>query len=336
MGLSDNSPVGLEVPHATDMPELSIVVPAFNEQDNVERLHDELVEVLATLDISWEVIFCDDGSSDDTWKNIENLHASDPRIKGVRLSRNFGHQYALLAALTHSQGRAVISMDADLQHPPEVIPKLIEQWRKGARIVHTMRRDPETLSLFKRITSKLYYRLFSYLSGVAIESGMADFRMLDRRVLDEILHFPEAGIFLRGIVQWVGFQSAVVEYSPRDRFSGTPKYTLVKMLRLAWTGITSFSVVPLHLAIVLGIFTSLMAFGDIAYAFYCKLFTEKVQQGWASAVSIMSFLFGVMFILVGIVGEYIGRILIETRQRPRFLVSDHLGVEHTPDRSVVR
>lgn len=303
-------------------PTLSIVIPAYNEQGNLHALYAELARVLPTVGLKWEIVFVDDGSSDDTWGDIEGFHRDDPRVRGLRLSRNFGHQNALIAGLSHATGDAVISMDADLQHPPEVIPHLVDAWRQGAKIVKTVRHDPTSLSPLKRWTSALYYRLFSYLSGVEIQRGMADFRLLDRHVLDEILQFKEDGLFLRGLVQWVGYPSAHVAFDCGTRHSGASKYTLRKMLRLAWNGVSSFSLVPLRLGILMGLISSGLAFLGVAYAILGKLFDGHTVPGWASSLAIISFLFGVLFMFLAILAEYMGRILEEVRGRPRFIVSE--------------
>lgn len=304
--------------------DVSIVVPAFNEEGNVAPLHAEVCRTLQAADFSWEIVFSDDGSSDATWLEIQRLHQDDRRVRGVRLSRNFGHQYALMAGLQAARGRAIISMDSDLQHPPALIPDMVAAWRSGHMIVKTKRTDSEDVGFFKRTLSRNFYRLFSYLSGVTLDPGMADFRLLDRQVLDEILKFREDGLFLRGIVEWVGFKTIAIPYRSANRFSGTTKYTFRKMFRFAWSGVSSFSVVPLRLGSMVGFIASGLSFLGIAYAILSKLIYGHAVPGWASTVAIMSFLFGILFALLGLLGEYLGRVLVEVRQRPRFLVRERL------------
>lgn len=316
------------------VPTFSIVVPAFCEQSNLLKLYEEIVA--AVTEETWELVIVDDGSTDNTWSEIFALHKQDPRVKGLRLSRNFGHQYALFAGLANAAGQALITMDADLQHPPAVIPQLLGRWREGSKIVHTVRIDHETVPWMKKASSRLFYRIFSYLSGGELPAGMADFRLLDRQVVDELLQFNEGHLFLRGLIHWVGYPSSKLEFRCRDRFSGASKYNLSKMLNFAWTGVTSFSIVPLRLAIVLGLITSLIAFCGLVYAVWGKLAGQAVP-GWASEIGVQSFLFGILFIMLGIIGEYIGRILEEVRRRPRFLIHERLGfVVSRADRTGVK
>lgn len=301
---------------------ISIVVPAHNEEGNLRILCAKLQVILPQFAEPWEIVIADDGSTDGTWEEIAELNAAEPRIRGLRLSRNFGHQNALFAGLAASKGDAVVSMDADLQHPPETVQTLVQKWREGYEVVHTIRRDGVPISALKRRTSTAFYRVFSYLSGVTLTPGMADFRLLDRRVLDQLLQFREEGLFLRGLVHWVGYATTSITYESAQRHSGTTKYTPRRMLKLAWHGISSFSLVPLRIGIVLGLMSSTLAFFGVLYAIIGKWLSGEVVQGWASSVAINSFLFGVLFVFLAILAEYVGRILVEVRQRPRFLIRD--------------
>ena len=306
---------------------VSFIIPAYNEEENLSELYAQIMEILPSLGITWEIIFVDDGSIDNTLNQILSLREKDILVKGIRLSRNFGHQYALFAGLSQSIGDAVISLDADLQHPPKVISRLISEWKKGNKIVNTIRLDSEDISFFKKTTARVFYKLFSFLSGVKIERGMADFRLLDRQVVESILNFKEESLFLRGLVQWVGYPSSTVTYQSINRFKGDSKYTIKKMVRFALDGISSFSIVPLRVGILIGMITSGIAFCGILYAIYSVFFVEKTVSGWASSISILSFLLGILFILLGVLGEYIGRILLEVKGRPRFLIRDQVGID---------
>jgi dolichol-phosphate mannosyltransferase len=303
---------------------ISIVIPAYNEERNLDVLYVNIREVLSGAggDGDFEVVFVDDGSADRTWDAINALSAGDVRVRGVRLSRNFGHQSALMAGLAAARGRAVIMMDADMQHPPSVLPQLIRKWREGYQVVHAVRRDPPDVSWFKRTTSRLYYRLFAFMSGVAIEPGSADFCLLDRQVLDELLKFEEEGLFLRGLVHWVGYATASVAFECGERHSGTSKYGLRKMLTLGWHGVSSFSLVPLRIGIAVGLLSSTLAFLGTAYAIVGWWVDDAIVPGWASSVAISSFLFGVLFVFLAVLAEYVGRIAVEVRRRPRFLVRE--------------
>jgi dolichol-phosphate mannosyltransferase len=304
---------------------ISIVIPAYNEEQNLTVLYANVREVMdaSSTTSDWELVVVDDGSTDGTWSAIESLSANDVRVRGLRLSRNFGHQAALMAGLAAARGRAVVMMDADLQHPPPVVPQLVRKWREGFQIVHAVRRDPPDLTLSKRMFSRLYYRLFAFLSGVAIEPGSADFRLLDRQVVDEVLRFEEEGLFLRGLVHWVGYATASVPFDCAQRHAGVSKYNLRKMLTLGWHGVSAFSLVPLRVGIAIGLLSSTIAFLGTIYAILgWWLDREAVVPGWASSVAISSFLFGVLFVFLAVLAEYVGRIAVEVRRRPRFLVRE--------------
>ena len=302
---------------------ISIVIPAYNEERNLQALYANLREVLrAAGEDEFELVIIDDGSTDRTWDTVGALSAADVRVRGVRLSRNFGHQSALMAGLAAARGQAVVMMDADLQHPPSLVPQLIGKWREGFQIVHAVRRDPPNLSWFKRVTSKLYYRVFAFMSGVAIEPGSADFCLLDRQVLEEVLKFEEEGLFLRGLVHWVGYSTTSVPFECGERHAGTSKYSLSKMMTLGWHGVSSFSLVPLRIGIAVGLLSSTFAFLGTAYAIVGWWVDDAVVPGWASSVAMTSFLFGVLFAFLAVLAEYVGRIVVEVRRRPRFLVRE--------------
>jgi dolichol-phosphate mannosyltransferase len=301
---------------------ISIVVPAFNEEPNIGVLYAHLCAELRALGDDWELVVVDDGSDDGTWNEITRLSVLDARVRGVRLSRNFGHQAALLAGLSAARGQAVISMDADLQHPPSLVPELVRKWREGFQVVHAIRHDTRRQPLLRRVSSRLYYRVFSWLSGVETEAGAADFRLLDRQVLDEILKFKEEGLFLRGIVHWVGYATASVPFECRERHAGNSGYSLRKMVTLGWHGLSSFSLVPLRIGVALGLASSTLAFLGVCYAILGKWLDRDAIPGWASTVAIVSFLFGVLFVFLAILAEYLGRIVVEVRGRPRFLVRE--------------
>ncbi len=322
----------IEVENTGGTPCLSVVVPLFNESANLNDLCLELCRCLDELELSWEIILVDDGSTDDSWAGIENIHEGDKRIVGLRLTGNFGHQFALLAGLRHARGEAVISMDADFQHPPQLIKKMVDLWRQGHDVVQAQRSSEPSASIVKRITSRLFYKIFSLLSGVPLVDGLADFRLLDRRILGQILKFGESGLFLRGIVQRVGAKPVNIGYEAPARRHGRSKYSFLKMFHLAWTAISSFSVIPLRLAVVAGVLVSLMSFGELIYVLYIRLFTSAAVPGWASALAVISFLFGVLFILLGIIGEYIGRIMVEVQRRPRYILAESLGMDEKDDR----
>lgn len=304
---------------------ISIVVPVFNEEGNIPLLYARVLEVMSAASTDFELIFADDGSRDTSWKVIGELATGDSRVKGVRLSRNFGHQYALMAGLEMAVGDAVIMMDCDLQHPVEMIPVLLERWRAGFKVVKTIRQDSCDIGWFKRWTSHGFYRIFSYLSGVKLQAGLADFRLLDRQALQELLRFSEEGLFLRGLTEWIGFSSCAIPYQARERACGQSQYSLKKMVTLAWKGVSSFSIMPLRIGILIGLMGSLVSVCAVIYAFYGKMFGYGTVPGWASTLMVLSLLFSMLFVYLGVLGEYVGRIIIEVRHRPRFIVCDTAG-----------
>ena len=308
---------------------ISIVVPVFNEEKNIPLLYQRIVKIMQSEPGSLELIFADDGSRDDSWLAVTTLAKGDSRGRGVRLSRNFGHQYALMAGLEMAEGDAVIMMDCDLQHPVEMIPALLERWRSGFKVVKTLRKDHCEIGWFKKWTSLSFYRLFSYLSGVKLQAGLADFRLLDRQALQELLRFKEEGLFLRGLTEWIGFPSCIIPYDSGKRIHGRSQYSLRKMVSFAWKGVSSFSVMPLRIGILIGLLGSLISVCVLFYAFWGKIFGQGTVPGWASTLMVISLLFSILFVYLGILGEYVGRIIIEVRQRPRFIICDIAGFSKT-------
>ena len=307
---------------------LSIVVPAYNESGNLRVLAEALSDVLG--DVKYELIFVDDGSGDDTFEQIARLSRQDGRIRGLSLSRNFGHQYALAAGLKHARGQAVVMMDGDMQHPPALVPELIDKWRQGYNVVQTVRSDTHRTPLLKRITSKAFYRIFSALCGIAIDPGMADFRLLDRRVVDEINAMDEGRIFLRGLLAWMGYKRAIVPFEVGLRHSGSTKYSVRKMLTLAKTGIFAFSSMPLRIATTLGLVMAVLGLAEFAYLVWSSHAYGAVE-GWAITAAVLTLLFGMLFLLVGIQGEYIIRIHDRVRRRPPFLIERTVGGDEDDD-----
>jgi dolichol-phosphate mannosyltransferase len=299
---------------------ISIVVPAYNEAENLPVLTAELSKVLSTFD--YEIIVVNDGSKDNSLSVLMQLHHEDNRIQYVSLSRNFGHQKALRCGLSFATGEAVISMDADMQHPPVLIPQLIEAWQKGSDVVVTQKVLNKNLSLPKRFFTFLFYKAINFISDVKIEHGAADFRLLDKKVLDVINKTPESDLFLRGYVEWVGFKKSVIVYTPSERFAGTAQYSWSKLFALALNGITSFSIKPLRVSAIIGAFISFLAFCYAMYAVYIFFFTDRAVTGWASLLVSMLFLGGLQLLMIGILGEYIGKIFIQSKGRPDYVVGE--------------
>ena len=302
------------------LPLISVVVPLFNEQDSVAHLVERLTNALDSLGESYEVLLIDDGSGDATWIRIANAAAQHhPRLRGLRLARRFGHQAALLAGLSRARGQAVVSMDGDLQHPPELIPELVKAWKQGAAVVDTRRHYNAQTSRFKKLSSALFYRFFSFMSEIDMQEGRSDFRLVDRRVLDQVLAFQQSDIFLRGVVGWLNFPSTTIEFEAANRLHGDSKYTIESMLRFARGGIMAFSTKPLKVGITLGLVTSALAFGALCYI-VARYVGGHTVPGWASTLGLLVLLFGVLFVILGVIGEYVGRIYIMLQHRPAYVI----------------
>ncbi|QOW09988.1 glycosyltransferase family 2 protein [Kaistella flava (ex Peng et al. 2021)] len=304
------------------MKKISIVIPAHNEEDNVALIHQRIKEVFVKLkNYTFEIIFVNDGSRDQTQANLEELARNFEEVKFIEFSRNFGHQPAVKAGMDLAFGNAVISLDGDLQHPPELIPELIKKWEEGFDIVYTVRTYPNEISAFKRKTSNVFYYLLSGISDVHLVKGSgSDYRLMDASVVDVVREMNETDIFLRGLASWVGFRQTGVPYVAAERASGESSYNLTKMVRFAFTGITAFSVKPLYLAAYLGFAFSVLSV--FAYLFYVihSFITQTEISGWASLIMTVVFFGGLQLIIMGIIGIYLGKIFKQVKERPNYII----------------
>lgn len=306
---------------------LAIVVPCYNEQDVLPETLRQLLQLLDSLmagqkiDAGSGIWLVDDGSSDATWSILANAALADPRVHGVKLSRNYGHQNALLAGLETAEGDAIVSVDADLQDDLSVVEKMLDLFSGGADIVYGVRESRQVDTLFKRVMAEGYYRALRWM-GVYVVFNHADFRLMSRRALEALESYSEVNLFLRGIVPQLGFPTAMVTYARKERFAGESKYPLRKMIGLAVNGITSLSVMPLRLIAALGLFVCLLSVLMTGWVLFGAIVLRNVVPGWASSVIPIYLLGGVQLFSIGIMGEYIGKIYLETKRRPRFFIQE--------------
>jgi glycosyltransferase involved in cell wall biosynthesis len=312
------------------LPRLAIVVPCRDEQEVLRATAAALLARLAMLSSQGLVAdssflcFVDDGSTDQTWKMIRELHVADPRVQGLKLTRNFGHQGAALAGMLECDADAVVTIDADLQDDEACVTDMLHQYHSGCDIVLGVRNDRSSDSMAKRITAHGYYRLLRML-GINVVFNHADCRLLSRRALAELRQYPETNLFLRGIVPLLGLRTTTVGYARRARTAGETKYPARRMLSLAWEGVTSFSVAPLRLVAALGFFIALASLAVTVWALAVKLLGGSAVPGWASTVVPMYFLGGVQILCLGVIGEYVGKIYLESKRRPRYAVETRIG-----------
>ncbi len=304
--------------------ELSVVIPVYNEEEVLPECHQRVKAALEALDLVYEIVFVNDGSSDSSVEILRAFAERDRRVGVVLLSRNFGHQIAITAGLDHARGAAVVVMDADLQDPPEVLGKMVERWREGFDVVYGVRARREGESVFKTTTASLFYRLIHALAAVDIPRDAGDFRLMSRRAVDALQQIEERHRFVRGLVTWIGFRQTGIDYVREPRSAGTTKYPLRKMVIFAFDAIVSFSSAPLRVATALGLFSSLAAFSYAAFAVWARLFTGRVVSGWTSMVIVVAFLGGVQLLSLGVIGEYLGRIYNEAKARPLYFVDEVL------------
>ena len=296
-----------------------MVVPCLNEEDAIAECHRRLSEVLRGLDLWYEVIYVDDGSRDLTPAKLAALHASDPNVAVIELSRNFGHQPAVTAGLEAARGEVVVIMDADLQDPPEVIARMLEKWAEGYEVVYGVRASRQGESGLKLWSAKVFYRLINKLSDVEIPVDSGDFRLLDRKAVEAMKSMPERHRLLRGMCSWIGFRQCGVSYARAPRVAGATKYPIRKMVKLALDGIASFSTFPLRVLALIGVASAVLALLGIVYALVVRLFTHSWVAGWTISFIGLLFLGGLQMISIGIVGEYVGRIYTEAKHRPLYI-----------------
>lgn len=300
---------------------VSIVIPVYNEEKGLTKITERIIEVFKQIPkYDFEIIFVDDGSYDDSLKELIALNKNNRRVNYLSFSRNFGHQLAVKAGLDNARGMCAISMDADLQHPPELTIEMLQKWEEGFDIVYTRRKDDKNISFFKRKTSATFYRFLNFLSDIEIEQGAADFRLLDRRVVDVLRNLSENNVFLRGLVKWMGFSQYGIDYEPGIREFGETKYNARKMISLAINGITSFSTRPLRIASWIGLIASSIGFTYAIFAFIAFFFTDLNLTGWTSLIMAVIFFGGIQLLTMGIIGEYIGKLFMQVKGRPNYII----------------
>jgi len=315
-------------PAAGSVPKLiSVVLPVYNEAGSLMRLHHLLTEELAALagGPDWELVFIDDGSRDESFERIRALSIQDPgHVRALRFARNFGKEAGMLAGLEAARGDVVVLMDSDLQHPPSLIPDMLQRWRDGARMVTAVRRSRETDSLPRKLVSQSFYLLFHWMTEVELPRGAGDFRLMDRQVVDAILAMPERSRFMKGITAWVGFRQELLPFDPAERHAGRSAWSFRSLFRYAWDGITAFSTVPLRVWSLLGVMLALISVLYGAWIVFEELFIGIDVPGYASLMVATLMLSGVQLISLGVLGEYIGRIFNEVKRRPFFILSERI------------
>jgi len=321
-------------------PMYSVVIPAYNEQEVIAETYKRLTGVMAGMGESYELLFVNDGSKDQTAQIIAGFCEEDPNVRLINFARNFGHMPAISAGMENACGRAIFIIDADLQDPPEVFPEMAAEWKEGYHVVYGKRVSRKGESWFKRLSAKMFYRLLSSMSSVDLPLDTGEFRLIDRKVCDAVNRLPEKNRYIRGLVSWVGFKQTPVEYVREERFAGVTKYPLRKMISLAMDAITSFSYKPLKLATTLGILLSLAGFICLIVMLIQRIFTDMAAAGWALATGIIVFTQGIVLIMLGLVGEYIGRIYAEIKNRPAYIIQEIIGrsdndsITERPDREI--
>lgn len=300
---------------------ISIVVPVYNEEDNIRHFYECVVKTMEKLPYEFELIYVDDGSKDRSREILHELEQKDKRVQPIFLAHNSGHQLALTCGLDHADGDAVVTMDGDMQHPPEMIPELIAKWEEGFEVVQTIRVSTEGVSFLKRLTSDYYYKVLNMLSKVHIQPGGSDFRLMDKIVVRAFRRYREHARFIRGMIGSMGFRQTTIEFVAPPRFAGVSKFSPRKMLNFALDGIMAFSTVPLRFALYAGIFCGIISVCLLCHVLFIKLMTNDAVPGWATITGCVLFFGGIQLFILGIIGEYIGRIFEEVKARPLYLMA---------------
>ena len=311
------------------MQKLTVVVPAYNESSGLREFHARLAAVFDKFgpDLTGDVLYVDDGSRDDTWDVIRSLHASDPRAAGLKLSRNFGKEHAMTAGIDHTDADAIVMIDADLQDPPELIPEFVKKWREGFDVVYGTRSSRAGESAAKKITATAFYRVMERLSSTPVPRDTGDFRLMDRRAVQALGQLRERQRFMKGLVAWVGYKQTSIEYERDARFAGTSKFNYWRLWNFAIEGITSFSGAPLKVATYVGVLTAMFAFLFGIYVLVKALLFGDAVRGYPTLMLVILFLGGVQLIALGMIGEYLGRLYLEAKQRPLYLVDEFVASE---------
>ena len=303
----------------------TVIIPVYNEERVIDICWKRVTAVMKSLNEPYEIIFVNDGSRDNSKQLLTDLSELDYHIHIICFSRNFGHQVAITAGMDHAKGDAIIVIDADLQDPPEIIPQMISKWKQGFHVVYGKRKKRTGETLFKKVTAKVFYRLLRFLTDIEIPLDTGDFRLIDRKVCEALKHLPEKNRYIRGLISWLGFKQTFIEFVREERLAGETKYPLGKMLKFAADGVTSFSAKPLKLATVSGLLVSAVSFCYLTYVFYLKIFTDKTIVGWSSLMAVNLFFYGFILIILGIFGEYIGRIYNENQNRPLYIIDEYIN-----------
>lgn len=304
---------------------LTVIVPVFNEEAVIRESVKRLAAAAQKASSRYEILFVDDGSRDSTFRLLQEERQSNPNIRLLRLTRNFGHQMAITAGMDHAKGDVIVTIDADLQDPPELIAEMMAKWQEGYDIVYARRTRRLGETIFKKWTAQIFYRLVRKVSHVDIPVDVGDFRLMSRRALEAMGQLRERHRYVRGLVAWLGYKQAFVDYTRDKRYAGTTKYSLGKMVKFSLDGISSFSVAPLRLATMLGFGCAAFSFFYILYALYVKYVLHDAVRGWTAVVIAVFFLGGVQLICLGIMGEYLGMLHDESKRRPLYLVEELLG-----------